>query len=141
MQSILHRQDIGTLLCKEGMVCLAASSQLHRRVYLSIACNNRIYYTNLYDKSLFAVCGLLKMTSTPLKWVPINAITARNSRMATLCIFLTDFPQLGKSSWPKIGQLTAPCVAFALGIFFRDRKSWETPFARVSEESLPVYFA
>jgi len=41
------------------------------------------------------------------------AASSQNSRMATLCIFLTDFPQLGK-------------------------KSWETPFARVSEESLPV---
>eukprot|EP00437_Effrenium_voratum_P012345 CAMPEP_0181444084 /NCGR_PEP_ID=MMETSP1110-20121109/24884_1 /TAXON_ID=174948 /ORGANISM="Symbiodinium sp., Strain CCMP421" /LENGTH=280 /DNA_ID=CAMNT_0023568075 /DNA_START=45 /DNA_END=884 /DNA_ORIENTATION=+ len=41
------------------------------------------------------------------------AAAAANSRQATVCLFLSDFPQLGKNSW-------------------------ETPFARVSEESFPV---
>lgn len=41
------------------------------------------------------------------------AAAAPDSRVATVCIFLDDFPQLGKNRW-------------------------ETPFGRVDEESLPV---
>ncbi|CAK9002767.1 unnamed protein product [Durusdinium trenchii] len=41
------------------------------------------------------------------------AASSQNSRLAAICVFLTDLPQLGK-------------------------RSWETPFARVSEESFPV---